>query len=312
LTKAVRIPIKISVIISTYNRCGLLRRALGSLDGMTVPLDVAWELVVVDNNSTDETKAVCESFQQRSGRQFQYLFEPRQGKSFALNRAVEQSQGEILAFTDDDIWVDPNWLVEILQTFDRFQCAGLGGRVVPVWSSKPPKWYVSEGPYSIGGAIPCYDFGDEFMPVKATPFGANVSVLGSMFRKHGGFRNDLGLFGGIRIGGEDTEFCRRLMNAGELVMYAPTAVVFHPVLEAQTKKSYCQEWHYALGKSIVRREGIPENALRIFGVPGYMIRLFLQNCLTWLLNFRPEKRFYYKLKTCQILGEISESRRPAQ
>src|SRR4051812_9842366 len=99
---------QISVIICTYNRCESLRRVFNSLTRIFVPKDISWELLLVDNGSTDETKAVCAEFETQLP--IRYLFERRQGKSFALNSAVANARSQFLLFTDDDVDVDENWL----------------------------------------------------------------------------------------------------------------------------------------------------------------------------------------------------------
>jgi glycosyltransferase involved in cell wall biosynthesis len=101
---------KVSVIVCTYNRCRSLARALESLSASVMPATAEWEVLVMDNNSNDGTREVAQRFCELNPSHFRYLFEPTQGKSHALNTAIRESSGEILAFTDDDVAVEPSWL----------------------------------------------------------------------------------------------------------------------------------------------------------------------------------------------------------
>lgn len=100
---------KITVILCTYNRCRSLAKALESVAASQVPASVDWEVLVVDNNSGDQTRQVVENFSTRSPDRFRYLFEPKPGKSHALNSGIRESSGENLVFMDDDVTVEPTW-----------------------------------------------------------------------------------------------------------------------------------------------------------------------------------------------------------
>lgn len=107
----------ISVVICTYNRAASLRQTLDSLRQMSVPRELEWEVVVVDNNSTDDTRRVVEDFARRSSFPVRYVFELRQGLAAARNAGIANSRGEIIAFADDDMLLPPEWLSNIWQEF---------------------------------------------------------------------------------------------------------------------------------------------------------------------------------------------------
>src|SRR5215831_18634599 len=109
--------LRLSVVIATYNRAENLRRTLQSLAAMERPTRVAWEVVVVDNNSNDRTSEVITGFRKSSDLDIHYVLEERQGKSFALNTGIRYSRGEILAFTDDDAEIDKAWIGSICAAF---------------------------------------------------------------------------------------------------------------------------------------------------------------------------------------------------
>ena len=300
---------RLSVIICTWNRAKNLRETLRSLEQSQLPADTTWEIIIVDNNSSDETRAVCQFFVDRSPERYRYIFEKRQGKSFALNAAVETAKGQILMFTDDDVTVDPAWLSETLRVFERHPCAGVTGKIIAQWNSDKPDWVTSAGPYKLMPAILSYDLGEEACEIKAPAYGANLSLRREVFEKYGLFRTDLGPTAGSEIRGEDNEFCWRLLHSGERIIYAPKAIVFHPVEKHRIDKRYFQTWYYGMGQSLPRLDPAPEGAVRYFGVPRYMFRWYLRDLMLWITSLTPKRRFYYKLQFWATRGQMMEEKR---
>src|SRR5688500_10433784 len=129
----------VSVILSTYNRADLLPRALEALLAQ-LPDSPTYEILVVDNNSTDETAEIIESFCERSP-VVQHLFEARQGVSYAHNTGVRHAQSDILAFTDDDLIPANDWVRSVKRAFDlNPDIDFLGGRVLALWNEAPSGW----------------------------------------------------------------------------------------------------------------------------------------------------------------------------
>jgi glucosyl-dolichyl phosphate glucuronosyltransferase len=296
----------ISVILCTYNRCDSLRRVLDSLCTVKGVTSIAWELIIVDNNSKDQTKEVVESFINAGGKHIRYLFECRQGKSFALNSGIEAAKGEILAFTDDDVTVHPQWLWEIKKIFDTYDCLGVGGKIIPVIETEFPSWMSLKEPFL--GPLVAYDLGIEPCTLRKTPFGANMAFRKNVFQKYGLFRTDLGPVKGNPMGkGEDSELSSRLLSAGEIMMYAPDALVYHPAEKERMQKKYYTEWFYNLGRStMMRSDQPPEGIVYWFGVPRYLLRRILTKIMKWFLAFEAQKRFCCKLEVYQVAGEIVE------
>jgi glycosyltransferase involved in cell wall biosynthesis len=131
---------RLSVIICTWNRAELLRQTLDSLEKLELPPDTESEVIIVDNNSSDETNAVCQQFLRQNPQRYRYIVEKRQGKSFALNTGIENARGRILSFTDDDVIVDPAWLAETIRMFESSPCVGVSGKIAPLWNFKKPAW----------------------------------------------------------------------------------------------------------------------------------------------------------------------------
>jgi len=238
------------------------------------------------------------------------VFEERPGKSFALNTAVENARGDILAFTDDDVLVEKDWLFELVSALDDNGSAGAAGKIVPVWNSPKPAWFTVDGPHRLMLAIVQYDLGDQnqLCRIENPPFGANLALRRDVFGKYGLFRTDLGPVAGTMFRGEDSEYCRRLMTQGERLVYAPRAVVFHPVPEERTRKRYFESWYFDYGRMLVRTSGATVATTSYFGVPRYMLRALVTSLWHWNTSFGKKRRFYHRLQVWQTLGEIVESR----
>lgn len=301
----------LTVIICTWNRSKSLAGVLTSLEGcIAAAAGVHWEVLIVDNNSTDDTKAVCEAFARKTPGLFRYLSEPQQGKTFALNAGIQQAQGEIIALTDDDLTVSPRWIAEIYKAFHTFECAAVGGKIVPVWNCKKPSFIDFDGEYAhpAYGAIVHFDKGEAPCQLTATVVGANMAVRKSVFEKYGPYRADLNRLKDL-LGGEDTEYCRRLMHAGEKLFYIPAAVVYHPVEEHRTTRKYLQSMAFHYGRWLVRMDGVVDGAKCYFGVPRYFFGAAAGFFARWMLSLPAKRRFFYKLELARTLGQMVESKR---
>ena len=132
---------RVTVAVLTYNRSRLLRETLAGIVRQNYPSG-GWELIVVDNNSTDDTKEVVSSFQS-AGTPPRLVVETRQGLDHGRNRAIEEARGEIIVLADDDILVEPDWLAQLVAPFasdNAHQIGVVGGEVVPVFPDGVPAW----------------------------------------------------------------------------------------------------------------------------------------------------------------------------
>ena len=228
---------KITVILCTYNRCADLRVALGSLAASILPDSSSWEVLVVDNNSSDQTREVVQEICSLHPGRFLYLFESRQGKSYALNTGIKEARGDILAFVDDDVTVTATWLQNLTAGLHDGKWAGAGGRILPDRTFSPPRWLLVNGPYALA-PLALFDLGPQARPLSEPPFGTNMAFRRDVFEQYGGFRTDLGPQPGSKIRNEDTEFGHRLIAASERLRYEPSAVVHHAVSESRLQKEY--------------------------------------------------------------------------
>src|SRR5438270_7408931 len=271
----------ISVIVCTYNRSAILKRVLLSLNAMVTPDDLDWELLVVDNNSEDATHAVVAEFARTSRLMVRYIFESEQGLSHARNRGISEARGQIVAFTDDDVIVDQHWLANVARAFESSPCIAVGGKIVPLWYGPKPSWFYEERPYPLTFAIAGFDLGTASAAPTKEVFGANMAFRSDAFKQYGNFRTDLGRFKDILLVGEETEFCERLLKAGESIMYTPYAIVHHPVDPDRTRRSYFQSWYYNFGRSRVRVAEMVGESISYFGVPRFFFRDIVTSIIKW-------------------------------
>jgi glucosyl-dolichyl phosphate glucuronosyltransferase len=300
---------RITVILCTYNRCRSLARALESVAASELPISVEWDVLVVDNNSRDQTREVIQAFCRRYPGRFQYVFEPHPGKSHALNRGIREARGRILAFIDDDVTVDPTWLQNLIKAMDDNEWAGVGGRILPSRTFSCPDWLVLEGRQSMAGILALFDRGPERGELTEPPYGTNMAFRRDVFEKYGDFRIDLGPAPGSEIRNEDTEFGRRIMAVGERLRYEPAAVVYHEIPQNRLSKQYFLKWWFDYGRAQVREKGrrlkiwgIPR---QYFSIPNITLRHLSKRTLQWLLAFNPRERFYRKCMVWVAAGWLA-------
>jgi GT2 family glycosyltransferase len=304
---------KITVILCTYNRYQSLANALESVAAQKLPQSVDWEVLVVDNNSTDHTRTVVDEFRRRHPGRFLYQFEAQPGKSYALNAAIREAQGDIVAFMDDDVTVEPDWLQNLTAPLHDHEWAGAGGRIVLEWPASVPDWLATGGE-AARLPLPSFDLGDEAKELREPPFGTNMAFHKIMFEKHGGFRTDLGPSPrrDTPDSCEDTDFGRRLLKAGERLRYEPSAIVHHPVPANRIDKAYFLNWWFDKGRGDVRSNLVHRaSALCVAGVPLYLFRRLAVWTLRWMIAIRPSHRFSCKLRVWTLAGEIAECYRQA-
>jgi glycosyltransferase involved in cell wall biosynthesis len=237
----------VSVALCTYNRCRVLHDAIESVLSQQ-PTSVRYELIVVDNNSTDDTKRVVDRFVTRGCSNLRYVFESQQGLSYARNRAVSVARAPLLAFTDDDIRVDPHWIATIKRTFDSHpDAAWIGGKVLPTWAGVPPKWLTTEhwSPLAVQdhGDVPFYITSERQLCL----IGANLAIRKSVLEASGGFQPDLQRVADSVGSMEDHELQIRMWKADRRGFYMPDLVVMSDVAPDRLTKKYHRRWHRGHG-----------------------------------------------------------------
>ena len=300
---------KVSVIICTYNRSESLKRTLQSLKEMSVSDDIEWELLIVDNNSTDNTREAVNDFTKTSGLNCRYVFESKQGLSNARNRGVKEACGEIIAFTDDDVIVDKYWLQNMAKVFKGNNISCVGGRIFPIWGKPCSKWLINNLWLlsCLYGPLALLDYGDnQFYLDKHIIWGANFAVRKRMFERYGIFNTSLGRMRGKLYGGEDTAFIKKLIENGENVLYVPDVIVHHCIPSKRMRKSYFRKWWFNFGEMQAVLKG-PYQGRNIMGIPLYEIKQTGMRFFQWTvtLPLSGHKRFEKEEKLLSDVGSIS-------
>jgi len=302
----------ITIIVCTYNRYESLAKTLESTAALKLPEGAKLEILVVDNNSTDRTREVVESFRRIDPSRFRYLSERQQGLSYARNAGIRAARGDILAFTDDDAIVEPDWLINLTSGLHDGECAGAGGRIIPVWAKPLPSWLSTGDPFTMGPFV-AFDLGPEPRPLTRPPYGANMAFRRQVFEKYGDFRVDLGRADTNLQGREDIEFANRLLANGESLRYEPRAVVHHPVPEWRMEKRYVLRWSYWYGRSEIVELGRPKARWFISGVPVSLLKRLVRWTLQWMISIGARRRFSCQRNVWYLAGiAVGCHRRPPE
>ena len=217
----------ISIVIPSYNRADLLSRALASLGRLDRVQTWDLEVLVVDNNSTDHTKAVVLG----SGDQLptRYVLEPNQGLNHARNRGLKDARYEHLVYLDDDMEVSPGWLQGYMEAQEMFRPDAVTGPVEPRFETEPPNWMTDRVLASVTSSYSRRGADMHVIPsaeAHQLP-GCNFSVLRSVALEVGGFHPALDRAGGLMLAGGDSEFGERLAEFGKTIVYAPKCRIDH-------------------------------------------------------------------------------------
>jgi glycosyltransferase involved in cell wall biosynthesis len=283
-----------TVLIATYNRARFLDRTLDSLRALRMPPGRRWDVIVVDNNSNDDTRAVVERHARDFPVRLRYLFERTQGRSSALNAGIAASEGAVIAMTDDDVRVEPQWLEAACGALlggDRIGYAG--GPVRPMWETPPPRWLdLDRG--DLWGTIAIQDHGAApfvYEEARKVPLGANMAARRELFTTAGLFRADLGRTSGrLLLGQEVPELLMRARAAGWRGMYVPAMQVHHHIPSSRLTRRYFRRWWFGKGVSraaLERMQPVTELGVdlrttpHLLRLPRYMYGTALRDAAGW-------------------------------
>lgn len=274
---------RLEVIIPTYNRSDLLPQCLKSLAVAAVPPGLTVGVTVVDNNSTDDTRAVVESWSQKFADGLRYLFEQKQGRSSALNTGIIGSDSDLVGFIDDDEEIDAAWYESIYEAFADPEIDFIGGPYIPKWEVDPPAWL----PPDHEGVIGLVDAGAEIIPYdESYPgilMGGNAVIRRSAINKVGLYMTSLGRTGARLLAGEDEDMYRRLRSSGARGLYLPHLKIYHLIPASRLTKKYYRQWSFWRGVSCgVLDRTHPQSVSYLLGVPRYLFGAATRGLLRWM------------------------------
>lgn len=284
---------KFSFITCTYNRDKYLGQTLESVCEQTFPSD-NYEIIVIDNNSTDNTRQVSEEFQTKyANKPIKYFKEINQGLSFALNRGIKEAKGDFLIFVDDDETVNKNHLELLDEYLTAYPESVLAGsRVIPIYEGGRPRWMSKFIERAIGGY---FNPGDQVKKLKKSNFpGTGHTIIKrNLYQKVGYYNTELGRSGTSLLGAEDKDMFYRLIQNDIECYYFPSIPIYHHIPAYKLTDTFFDKLTYAIGKSeYIRTLSVSKKA--------YKKRLFDELikwaascllCTIYMARFTPQKGY---------------------
>jgi glycosyltransferase involved in cell wall biosynthesis len=303
----------LSVIVCTFNRARNLPTCLGRLAVQEGARDMSWEVLVVDNNSTDGTDRMVEQLARTLSIEVRCAREPQQGLNHARNTGIRQSRGRCFAFVDDDILVGPGWLASMYRSLLRHDADAVGGRIHLDPGIALPRWIRSDT--DMAGFLGQQDYGDEPFQmdgIKRYPYGGNMAFNRRVVARIGYFNPHLGRKGAGRrrselYKGAETDYFHRLASAGNArIFYEPGAIVYHQVMPFQLTKTYFRTIHYNAGyqRACFDDTRYPRE---IGGIPLFMYRQLARGASRYLwqtLAKGPDWAFRQQMNVWHLLGTM--------
>lgn len=295
---------KITVAICTWNRSETLRETLASLAMCAVPDRIEWEVIVVNNNCTDATDDVIESF--RASLPIVRVFEASPGLSYARNAGVAAATGDYVLCTDDDVLVPPEWVKTYCDAVVRHPDAVVfGGPIQPHFDTTPPEW-IMDGLEVIKEAFGGRDAPDQEAPIlhetRQLPFGANY-----MIRRHElqqfPYNTEVGRSpGNAFLGGEEIGVMGGILAAGYSGWWVPAAGILHRIRADQLSVEYVQRFFIGVGKWMGLSDESGDSGT-LFGYPRWMVKELTLRQLRTLFSQRssPSIETLRELKAMWIL-----------
>jgi glycosyltransferase involved in cell wall biosynthesis len=299
---------RLDVVVPTYKRSALLRRTIASLIEAPIPETLEVAILIVDNNSEDDTEQVVLELQAQTERRLLYIRETNQGLSHARNAGIRAGTGEIIGFIDDDEEIHQDWYNVVAREFEDRATQFIGGPYLPNWGAPPPFW-LPPGYHSVIGVVvpkPRSPFGRSF---QANLMGGNAVVRRNVFDNIGLYSTKLGRSGKGLLSDEDAEFYGRLCSADLHGMYVPDLMIHHYIPASRLTRNYHRRWCYWRGVSqgYADRES-KETLPYLLGVPRHRVGRALKGLLSMPKHLMsPEgagQAFADELASWDLLGFI--------
>ncbi len=248
-----------TIVVCTRNRCGELRRLLDNLAEEVVQSTSTWDVLVVDNGSTDDTRSVVADVARTFPVPLRVALEPELGIAHARNRGIEEAGGDVLVYLDDDVTVRKGWFLALETEFSDSSIDAAGGPVFPHFPNNAPTDYVRAVTGDRCGSTGLYDLGADALELSAAlgaPRGANMALRASLLERVGRFQTSLG-WGREQLPGEETDLFVRCFRLGARVRYSPAMAVDHFLQADKVGWDYLRRWHIGYGRASVRMRPRP-------------------------------------------------------
>jgi len=253
---------QISIAICTFNRADYLKDTLNDLSDQTEPAD-SFEILVVNNNSSDHTQEVCAEFTAKHPKlNFRLVDEPKQGLSPARNRAFREAEANYILYIDDDVHLPENFSETALRYIsDRPNLKAAGGRIFVSFDESNPDWI----PRQLMPMFGLHDLGefDKIYPQDNFPRGGNMLIHKELFEEVGQFDPELGRSGDLLVGSEEKAFFDRARRAGIKLHYLADLKLHHRIGPKRLKREYLRNQSIGIGLSERRR--LARQPFKIFG-----------------------------------------------
>jgi glycosyltransferase involved in cell wall biosynthesis len=297
----------LTVTIQTYNHAGVLAETLESLRALRCSKNIDYEILVVNNNSTDHTSEVIRSYANILAPRLRSVFEPRQGLSHARNRALHEARGEIVCFIDDDVKVDPGWLQAVSTAFIKYSASVVGGRSYLIYPTCRPAWLHPKRESLLSRV----DYGTRtLVNTDKELFGLNFSVLRRIALDVGGFDTNLGRCGKSLISGEEKALLERIQQSGGIIVYEPQAFVGHRVSKKRLSKWWFLKRCYFHGVTSIRIGMLRGKTPKLAQYLEHAIRCWGSLARTAFFDYtKPEDLFDKQLIAASSLGSLIETAR---
>jgi glucosyl-dolichyl phosphate glucuronosyltransferase len=300
----------LDVILPTFNREALLARTLESLRNARVPAGLNVRVLVVDNGSTDGTRALVRTEGARFDGRLDYLFVPAPGKPHALNAGIAATDGALIGLIDDDEEVEAGWFDCIARHFATPEIDFIGGRCLPLWGAPPPPWFGER----YRGVVGWVDPGPESRPMNGEYpgilMGGNAVIRRSVLERAGQYSTALNRSGTTLLGCEDEDMYHRLLAIGARGCYVPELVIYHHVPASRLEKRYFRRWCFWRGVSLgVMDRSRPAPVAYFAGVPRYTFGRAVRGVLGYAAGTvglgsatDPARRFEHELACWDLAG----------
>jgi glycosyltransferase involved in cell wall biosynthesis len=305
----------ISVVICTWNRARLLRKTLEHMTLLDVAPGIVWELIVVNNNCSDETDNVLAEFKDKLP--LVRLVETMPGKSHAGNLAVRKARGEYIVWTDDDVIVDRGWLNAYASAFTLWPEASIfAGAIDPWFENDPPRW-LKKVFRQVENAYAALDHGPEgfAMTPNTYPYGANMALKRSAHLEEP-YDTRLGPRPNSGIRGEEMIMARSLLAAGHTGRWVPEARVRHFIPQERQTLRYLREYYRGSGEVLGMRSPKDPKQRLAFGRPLWLWKEALLSAVSYWLGrvVYPPDTWIEAFKTANVTRgrlKTSAAERPA-